>query len=90
MNNKYTLYSKSGCKYCTFAKNDFLAMQKNGVDIRYEEINLDDEMEKEAFKARHPTLTTLPQVFAPGGDYIGGYEELTKHFSTMIDFGGWV
>lgn len=90
MVGQYTLYSKSGCKYCAFAKNDFLAMQKNGIDVQYLEVSLDSPEIERDFKSKHPNLTTLPQVFAPNGGHIGGYEDLTEHFKAIVDLSDWI
>ena len=77
----YTVYTKSGCGYCTKVKELFMQDR-----IYYEEINCDeylkDKETKESFLEFIQTITnieyrTFPMVFIKG-QFIGGFTETKK------------
>jgi len=67
-----TVYSKTICPYCTQAKQ---YLEKKG--IVYQEINLDDDNERQAFYDKYPGVRSVPQIFF-GDTRIGGFLELMK------------
>lgn len=66
------LYTKTRCPYCISAKTWL-----NQRNYTFEEVNLDNEVLKEAFVKEHPTLRTVPQIFVDG-EHIGGFSDLVK------------
>lgn len=75
----YTVYSKSGCVYCTRAKDTLDLLGEDFVDIRIDE-PADTLFEKKAemntklgYEAR-----TVPQIWH-GDVYVGGYDDLVKY-----------
>jgi glutaredoxin len=76
---KYTIYSKSGCKFCDKAKIYLSLIDKEYVEIPCDEYLLN----RDAFLAfiRGKTNTahrTFPMIFDSEGNFIGGYTELEK------------
>jgi glutaredoxin len=65
-----TVYSKSGCSYCTKAK-ELLTV----LNIKYEERSLDDSIALSSFKETYPFVKTLPYIIEVGNE-IGGYDKL--------------
>ena len=67
------VYSKTVCPYCTQAK---AFLKKN--DIGYQEINLDDDLERTKFyESVGAGVRSVPQIFVDG-ERIGGFTELMK------------
>lgn len=75
----YTVYSKSGCVYCTRAKDTLDLLGEDFVDIRIDEptdtlFEKKEEMNsKLGYEAR-----TVPQIWH-GDVYVGGYDDLVKY-----------
>lgn len=70
---KITVYTKTICPYCTSAK-----MWLKNKGYSYEEINLDDDVERQKFYERvGEGVRTVPQIFVDD-ERIGGYQELVK------------
>ena len=86
--NKYTIYSKSGCSYCVKAKQLLVETKKNMHIVECDDYLLEN---KEAFLAFIQNLAegkvhrTFPIVFYDA-QYIGGYTELVKFLEKDIDF----
>ena len=75
--SQYVVIGTNDCTYCSQAKND-LASQFGEYD--YQDLS------------KKPWLTTLlqvagqttvPVIYSPDGNLIGGYEELTTHLNAM-------
>ena len=69
----YKIYTKDLCGYCTMAKQIF----KN-KELEYEEIHVDGNAQALAH-LRLNNLRTVPQIYDPNGNHIGGYMELREH-----------
>jgi glutaredoxin len=79
--NTYTIYSKSGCHYCTKAKD--LVQKKSPVVIDCDEYLIEN---KDLFI--HTMCTrigkehkTFPIVFYKG-EYLGGFTDTKEHYET--------
>lgn len=66
------VYTKKTCPHCLSAK---VWLDKRNYS--YQEISLDNPADHTAFKAEHPTLKTVPQIFVDGKS-IGGFSELLR------------
>lgn len=66
MREIYFVYGKDDCPYCELAVN---LINRHGGSVAY--MNLSDHPEW-----RPPEWKTVPQIYR-GGQYIGGYVELT-------------
>jgi glutaredoxin len=75
---KAIVWSKTSCPYCVQAKT--LLTQK-GYEI--EERLIGNGYTKEQLLESVPMARTVPQIFLEG-EYIGGYEDLVKHFEKNI------
>ena len=68
----YTIITRDQCNFCDAAK----AMLK-GRSFPYTEYNVQSQSSRWVLSLiRKAELTTVPQVFDPSGNYIGGYTEL--------------
>ena len=81
------IYSKTGCSYCTKAKEWF---QSNSIG--YEEIILDDHQERMDFYQRISNgvqVTSVPQIFIDE-KHVGGYTDLIRQEDLILKkkFGG--
>ena len=74
---KATVWSKYHCPYCDQAK----ALLKS-KGIQFEEKKIGDGYTKEELLEAVPTARTLPQIFLDD-NYIGGFQELKKHFEKV-------
>lgn len=70
----YTVYGISYCPSCEKAKK---LLSKKGSAYKF--INLDSNPEKFS-EIESPEIRTVPQVFSPSGERIGGYEDLEMSF----------
>ena len=75
---KAVVWSKYHCPYCDQAK---ALLQSKGYHI--EERKIGDGWTKEELLEEIPSARTVPQIYLDGA-YIGGYDQLKKHFSTVI------
>lgn len=75
---KAVLWSKYHCPYCDQAK---ALLQSKGYQI--EERKIGDGWTKEELLEAIPSARTVPQIYLDG-TYIGGYDQLRKHFNTVI------
>lgn len=75
---KAVVWSKYHCPYCDQAK---ALLQSKGYQI--EERKIGDGWTKEELLEEIPSARTVPQIYLDGA-YIGGYDQLKKHFNTVI------
>lgn len=73
----YVIIGQPDCVYCQKAKA--LLMEKYS-DYEYHDITVDRWL---LTFMKMSKLKTVPQVFTPEGDLIGGYEELEAHIQSM-------
>lgn len=68
----YTLITRNNCVFCVKAKGAL-----TGASLDYREINIEDErwMLTLIKQAGH---TTVPQIYDPTGNHVGGYTELIE------------
>lgn len=79
-NIKAIIWTKSTCPYCIKAK---LLLQSN--NIPFIEHDLLKGASIDEFKKTFPTANSVPQIYFKtklGNEYIGGYDDLSKHLST--------
>lgn len=68
----YTIITRDQCNFCDSAK----AMLK-GRGFPYTEYNVQSQSSRWVLSLiKKAELTTVPQIFDPSGNYIGGYTEL--------------
>ena len=68
----YTIITRDQCNFCDSAK----AMLK-GSGFQYTEYNVQSQSSRWVLSLiKKAGLTTVPQIFDPSGNYIGGYTEL--------------
>jgi glutaredoxin 3 len=75
---KAVIWSKYHCPYCDQAKKLLIT---KGYQI--EERKIGDGYTKEELLEAIPTARTVPQIYLDD-TYVGGFDELKKHFSTVI------
>lgn len=79
LKNGYTIYTKTGCAYCTLAKQ--LLTESKHTIYSCDEIYLEDktlffEFMQEYTKKSHKTF---PLIFN-NGEFVGGYSEIKAQF----------
>lgn len=81
--NKFTIYSKSGCKNCLDVKK-FL----NGINCEIKIIDCDEFLieDRDNFLSviksiAHTDVKTFPMVFDKNTKFIGGYKETQNYIS---------
>jgi len=84
----FTIYSKSGCSYCTKVKKLLLDKQIFFVDISCDEYLIEDKERFLSFiKGRaNKEHRTFPIVFKDG-KFIGGFTETQLYFDKLSCFG---
>lgn len=71
----YTILTRSQCNFCDSAKSLLI-----GAGETYDMYNVQHADNRWMLKLMVKAgLTTVPQVFAPSGEYIGGYTELKDY-----------
>ena len=71
----YTIITRDQCNFCDTAKA-ILA----GSGLRYKSYNVQASEGKWLLTLiKQAGHTTVPQIYAPDGSYIGGYTELKEH-----------
>jgi glutaredoxin len=70
--NKYTILSTRDCAYCYKAKQHIHATERT-----YQTIDVNENRWVKTLMQR-AQMTTVPQIFDPFGNYVGGYEALLK------------
>lgn len=74
--NNYVIYGKDNCIYCSMAKT--LLEQKN---IPYQYVDVPTHpLGMDLFKARFPGAKSFPQIRDMDDNWIGGYDDLVRHF----------
>ena len=76
--SNYHLYGQEDCNFCKQAAQ--LLTDKN-QDWVMEYVN-DDAPHLRTLLGQ-AGLSTVPQIYAPDGSYIGGYAELVQHFDPV-------
>ena len=71
---KAIIWSKFNCPYCVSA---VALLKQKGYDIEERKVGV--EFTKEQLLEAVPLARTVPQIFLDG-EYIGGYDNLVKHF----------
>lgn len=83
----YTVYSISGCKYCTKCK-ELLKEKKKVCKIINCDKYLGSLLERDAFYAFIKKYTIKQYIHFPmifnEGKFIGGYKELMEHFGMVV------
>lgn len=79
------VYSKTGCKFCSYAKKYL-----NSFNIAYDEISLDDTGKRDEFfidlrKTHDIQSNTVPQIFI-NDSHIGGFNELYTFMRPTFDY----
>ena len=74
---KAEIYSKDLCPYCDRAKA--LLSSKH---IEFTEFKIGRDLTREEFLERFPNARTVPQIYL-NEQYIGGYDNLVDHFSSL-------
>jgi glutaredoxin len=74
---KAVVWSKDNCPFCEQAKS-FLKLQ----NVEFEERKLGHGWTKEQLLESVPDARTVPQIFLDG-KLIGGFSNLSKHFSEL-------
>ena len=70
---KYNVYGKPGCGFCTRAKR---LLDRMNLDYNY--IDIDEDSQARFFVKEVIGTKKVPQIFK-GTDYIGGYTELAAY-----------
>lgn len=72
---RYTMLTQANCKFCNAALS-LLKSHGHEVDI------YDVQAEKDALMVKMLRVTnTVPQLYNPEGDFIGGYTELREYLN---------
>ena len=75
----YTIITRDNCSFCDMAK-----MMLRESNIAYTEYNVESGSSQWVLTLiRQANHTTVPQIFASDGSYIGGYAELKKFLGTF-------
>lgn len=73
----YTIITRNQCNFCDSAK-----VLLKGAGKHYVEYNVQTDSSKWVLTlVKQAGHTTVPQIFAPDGSYIGGYTELKELLS---------
>lgn len=75
---KAIVWSKQACPFCNYAKD---LLTKKGYE--YEERVIGSGFTREQLLEAVPMARTVPQIFLDG-EYIGGYDDLVKHFEKNV------
>ena len=67
---KITIYTTSVCPYCVRAKALF-----DRKSLKYEEVNVEDQQERDKMIAKAGGKRTVPQIFI-GSVHVGGCDDL--------------
>ena len=77
----YTIITRDNCSFCDMAK-----MMLKESNIAYTEYNVESGSSQWVLTLiRQANHTTVPQIFASDGSYIGGYAELKKFLGTFAE-----
>jgi len=73
---QYTIYSSPKCSYCLKAK-ELLTMK--GFDFEVIDLVAENISAADLSKKLGVAVRTVPQIVAPDGTYVGGYEDLARY-----------
>lgn len=73
--SKAVIYTKTACGYCIRAKN---ILKRKSIEVEEKKIP-DDISVEDAQKLLNVEFRTVPQIVIDD-TYIGGYDDLCKHF----------
>lgn len=76
----YHIYATETCSWCEKAT---ALLDEHSESWVKEFINADAKVLKTLLGMAG--LTTVPQIFAPDGTYIGGYEQLVAHLTPPVE-----
>lgn len=80
----YTIYGYRGCSFCDEAR---MVLATRGLRDEYHDVKQDrskfTEMVDKVKAATGQNPTTVPQIFAPDGSYIGGCDALKEKFDAQ-------
>lgn len=76
----YTVWSRPDCVWCQRAIEFLRGAGEYVTIIKLSPENLDE------FMARTEGAKTVPQVFAPSGYKIGGYEALVQYYTELVGY----
>ena len=84
---KYTVYSKSGCKYCTNVKD---LLKQHNIDFSLVDcdeylVNRKPEFLLYIKNTANREWKTFPMVF-DGNQFIGGYRETVEYLEKTLEF----
>ncbi|NIR86691.1 glutaredoxin [Candidatus Bathyarchaeota archaeon] len=72
----YVIITRNQCSFCDAAK-----ALLEGANLPYTQYNVQEPSSKWLLTLiKQAGHTTVPQIFAPDGTYIGGYTELKEYF----------
>lgn len=71
----FEIYGKNNCSFCDQAK---AMLEERGLGYYYYNIEGEARSYLPEFKDKYPGVTTVPQISAPDGTYIGGAKELRE------------
>jgi len=77
---KAIVWSKTSCPYCVKAIN---LLNLKGYFIEERKAGSPTGWTKEQLLEAVPNARTVPQIFLDG-EYIGGYDDLVKHFDAKV------
>ena len=72
---RYVMLTQENCKYCTAALG---LLESLGHEVEVYDVR-DDSMSLMVKKLR--VTNTVPQLYGPDGQFIGGYTELKEHLN---------
>lgn len=80
---KYIIYGTEWCKYCQLAK---LLLSDNLVDFEYHDIpTMSTDQKKWMNRSKPKDWKTVPIIFSPNQQFLGGYSELRLLFQDTVD-----
>jgi len=72
----FIIYGKEGCSVCESTKK---FMDLNGFEYEYKEYGKDYDKEEILELLEYPVgPITMPQIFAPNGNHIGGFDDFLE------------
>ena len=71
----FVVISRDNCSFCNMSKDLIYLYNQN-----YREYNVETDSSKWLLSLlKKAEYKTVPQIYAPDGSYIGGYEDLVKY-----------
>ena len=83
----FTIYSKSGCSFCTKVKKLLIEKNSNFVVIDCDEYIIEDKENFLLFikERANKEYKTFPMVFN-NGVFVGGFNETQEYFNKLLQF----